>query len=218
MVERKNRDMKSQIAIMVKENHHNWPSTLPAIRFSMNTAMCQTTGASPSYLTFGRELRTVYDLTHDLSTILETENFVKEITPTMKKLTQDLALAKETIEQNLEASCNRANAKRRKDPGYKPGDLVLVETHPISSNEKQFTAKFAPRRDGPYVVLKKHGVSTYEVANPKSPEKSMGKYHTSALCKFEQRDDNVPKPLNPIRKRGRPRKMDTDPGTQSGRL
>lgn len=182
----------------------------------MNSARCQTTGFSPSYLTFGRELRTPYELTHDLSSVVESENFVAEITPQLKQLAQDLELAKENIECNKETTRQRANSKRRPDPDHKVGDLVLIESHPVSNIDKQFTSKFAPRRDGPYVILKKHGTSTYEIAHSETPDKPMGKYHTSAITKFEKRDDVISKPTYPIRRRGRPRKQ-TDAGTQSGR-
>lgn len=39
-VERKNRDLKSQVAILVQHQHNNWHESLAAIRFAMNTAKC----------------------------------------------------------------------------------------------------------------------------------------------------------------------------------
>ncbi|XP_063374947.1 uncharacterized protein LOC134662604 [Cydia amplana] len=42
IVERKNRDLKTQIGIMVKDKHYRWPETLPTIRFAMNSAYNQT--------------------------------------------------------------------------------------------------------------------------------------------------------------------------------
>lgn len=53
-VERKNRDMKAQLAILVPH--------LSAIRFAMNIAKWQTTVIIGEFLTFGRELRTIDDL------------------------------------------------------------------------------------------------------------------------------------------------------------
>ncbi|CAB3233457.1 unnamed protein product [Arctia plantaginis] len=134
------------------------------------------------------------------------ENASRLLTPALKQLAQDLALAKENIEDNLESNRFKANAKRRPDPGCKFGNLVLVETHPISNSEKQFSAKFAPRRDGPYIIVKKHGATTYEVAHPDTPERSIGRYHTSAITKFERRADDLPNSVNPICRRGGPRK------------
>lgn len=39
-VERRNRDLKTQQAIQVKNEHTSWPEKLPAIRLVMNTAVC----------------------------------------------------------------------------------------------------------------------------------------------------------------------------------
>ena len=44
-VERKNRDMKAQLAILVQNQHNQWSQSLPAFRFAMNTG-CQSTGYS----------------------------------------------------------------------------------------------------------------------------------------------------------------------------
>lgn len=40
-VERKNRDIKTLLAILVEGKHKEWPEALPAIRFAMNTAVCK---------------------------------------------------------------------------------------------------------------------------------------------------------------------------------
>ncbi|GFV71074.1 hypothetical protein TNCV_3703961 [Trichonephila clavipes] len=55
-VERKNRDLKPRLAILVGDDHSSWYSKLPVIRFAMNTTVCDTTGHTPAYLLFGREL------------------------------------------------------------------------------------------------------------------------------------------------------------------
>ena len=47
----------------------------------MNTAVCASTGYSAAYLTFGRELRTPDEAQRDLRAIVQSENFVPEITP-----------------------------------------------------------------------------------------------------------------------------------------
>ncbi|KAF8785788.1 Gag-Pol polyprotein-like protein [Argiope bruennichi] len=64
-VERKNRDLKPRLAILVGYDHGNWHSKLPMIRLAMNTAVCDTTGHTPAFLQFGRELRTVDDVVRD---------------------------------------------------------------------------------------------------------------------------------------------------------
>ncbi|KAI5630861.1 hypothetical protein NE865_16428 [Phthorimaea operculella] len=83
----------------------------------------------------------------------------------------------------------------------------------MSKSAQGYSAKFAPRRDGPYLVTRQHGPSSYELAAPSTPEQPLGVYHASALMPFRSPDDEVeeiPSPVQPLRKRGRPRKQPTD--------
>ncbi|GFS56456.1 transposon Ty3-G Gag-Pol polyprotein [Trichonephila clavipes] len=79
-VERKNRDLKPRLAILVGEDHSNWHSKLPVIRFAMNTTVCDTTGHTPAYLLFGRELRTIEDVVQYFKSVIHNDSFVAEIT------------------------------------------------------------------------------------------------------------------------------------------
>ncbi|KAF2889325.1 hypothetical protein ILUMI_16848 [Ignelater luminosus] len=63
------------------EQHNDWMSKLPAIRFAMNSTPTIATSFSPAYITFGRELRTMDDVHHNLTEIVQNENFISEITP-----------------------------------------------------------------------------------------------------------------------------------------
>ncbi|GFX38361.1 retrovirus-related Pol polyprotein from transposon 412 [Trichonephila clavipes] len=54
-VERKNRDLKPRLAILVQDKHDCWSEKLPFIRFALNTAKCETTGQTAAFLNFGRE-------------------------------------------------------------------------------------------------------------------------------------------------------------------
>ncbi|GFW33568.1 retrovirus-related Pol polyprotein from transposon opus [Trichonephila clavipes] len=92
-VERKNRDLKPHLAILVGEDHSNWHSKLPVIRFALNTTVCDTTGHTPAYLLFGRELRTINDVVQDFKSVVHNDNFVAEITPYLKRfatITEDI--------------------------------------------------------------------------------------------------------------------------------
>ncbi|GFU93645.1 hypothetical protein TNCV_3018331 [Trichonephila clavipes] len=85
-VERKNRDLKPRLAILVGDDHSSWYSKLPVIRFAMNTTVCDTTGHTPAYLLFGRELRTVDDVVQDFKSVVHNDNFVAEITLYLKTI------------------------------------------------------------------------------------------------------------------------------------
>ncbi|GFY17376.1 hypothetical protein TNCV_657891 [Trichonephila clavipes] len=131
-VERKNRDLKPRLAILVGDDHSSWYSKLPVIRFAMNTTVCDTTGHTPAYLLFGRELRTVDDVVQDFKSVVHNDNFVAEITPYLKRF----ATITEDIRERIETKQDQRKKqydKNRRPVYYSPGDKVWVTLHPISS-------------------------------------------------------------------------------------
>ncbi|GBM32307.1 hypothetical protein AVEN_223345-1 [Araneus ventricosus] len=82
-VERKNRDLKPRLAMMEGNIHTLWNEQLPAIRFAMNTAKCETTGCTAAYMNLARELRTLDEVTTDLRSVIHKDNFVPEYTPNL---------------------------------------------------------------------------------------------------------------------------------------
>ncbi|KAJ3661163.1 hypothetical protein Zmor_005573 [Zophobas morio] len=213
-VERKNRDLKTQLAIQIgNQPHENWDEKIPSIRFAMNSAWCSGTGYSPAYLMFGRDLRTVDDVTHDLRAITLRENFVPEATPLLLTLDETLKRAREIHESEQDRRKRDQDRHRKTSTAYAPGDLVLVKTHRLSKASQGFTSKFAPKQDGPYVVLRRHGPTSYEIAAHQQPDVVLGLYHASDLVPYQpptqEATQPVP-PVQPLRRRGRPRKIQQD--------
>uniref|UniRef100_A0A6P7GB10 Uncharacterized protein LOC114340005 n=1 Tax=Diabrotica virgifera virgifera TaxID=50390 RepID=A0A6P7GB10_DIAVI len=88
------------------------------------------------------------------------------------------------------------------------GDKVLIDSHTLSDSAKSVTSKFAPRRDGPYVITKVISPTTYQVSPADNLETFVGKYHVSALTPYRSEvSDPTPQPVHAIRKRGRLPKM-----------
>ncbi|KAG5868474.1 hypothetical protein JTB14_005744 [Gonioctena quinquepunctata] len=56
-----------------------------------------------------------------------------------------------------------ADAKRNSDEPFELGDLVWVTTHALSNAPKGNTAKFYPKRDGPYRILRKVSPGSFEI-------------------------------------------------------
>lgn len=203
-VERKNRDLKTHLAILTGTDHTKWKDVLPVVRFCMNTAKCSSTGYSAAYITFGREFRTMDDVQHDVRDVVSNENFIPEITPKLRQLTNIWYLAKENNEKSQQTNQQYIDTKRSKDFDFKIGDLVWVKTHLPSKASKRFTAKFAPKRDGPYTILRKHGPASYEIGDQNNNNEIIGKHHSSALTPCQQAE--CVQPIYPKAKRGRPRK------------
>ncbi|XP_063361755.1 uncharacterized protein LOC134650752 [Cydia amplana] len=206
--ERKNRDMKAMLAQLVEEDHTSWPRKLPVIRFALNSARCRTTGKSPAYLTFGREMRSPTEVIHDLRAILDKDNFVPQITPYLRSFLNSLSGIRERVEVQQDKAKQYADASRRPSDEFEVGDLVLLKSHLLSNTSKDVTAKFLPRRDGPYVITEKVSPTTYTIASTDQPDISLGRYHTQDLTRYQGNDGDIPRPVVPKRNRGRPAKAD----------
>lgn len=208
-VERKNRDIKTQLAILTTESHTAWKDHLPSIRFAMNSTVSAATGHTPAFLTFGRELRTPDDVQRDLRGIIEKAPFVPQITPYLKVFSKVLARIRDGVYQEQDRSKLSADKRRIPGPNYEIGDKVLVETHTLSNAKAAYTTKFAPKRDGPYVIVKRVSPSTFQIASMPTPDIPLGTYHTSALTPFvENTIHSETTPIRPLRKRGRPKKLE----------
>ncbi|GFW38009.1 gag-Pol polyprotein [Trichonephila clavipes] len=151
-VERKNRDLKPRLAILVGDDH--------------------LVGHTPAYLLFGRELRTVDDGVQDFKSVVHNDNFVAEITPYLKRfatITEDI---RERIETKQDQRKKKQYDKNRRPVYYSPGDKVWVTLHSISSAKNKKTSKFMPKRDGPYLILTQKSPTSYVIAslaNPSEP-------------------------------------------------
>ena len=173
----------------------------------MNSARCASTGYSAAYLTFGREMRSPDDAQRDLRSIVEAENFVPEITPSLAMLANTLQEARETHEVAQDKRKEAADKQRRPGENYQVGDLVMIQTHILSNAAKGISSKLSPRRDGPYIVTEKAGPTTYKISTNDKENKPLGTFHTSALEPYIGESEEAPQPANPIRGRGRPRKV-----------
>lgn len=91
-VERRYRDLKTQLAIWVANGHSAWSDQLPTIRFSTNSSLLSTTCFTPAYLKFGRELRTPDDVHRDLRSIVDDTIFVEKSRPIWRNLTNRLPM------------------------------------------------------------------------------------------------------------------------------
>ncbi|GFU17752.1 transposon Tf2-8 polyprotein [Trichonephila clavipes] len=194
-VERKNRDLKPRLTMMVGNNHTLWIEKLPAIRFALNTAKCESTDHTAAYLTFARELRTLDQVNTDLRSVIHNDNFVPEFTPYLKRFEGYMSQIKENIEmsQDRQKTHTYADKSRRPCPNYKVNDLE--------------------RR--PYIVLYQRSPTTFVVASCAKPDKSLGVYHTSALTPFLNGTETQ-SPVVPLKKRGRPRKQPLIPRGTAG--
>ncbi|GFY21476.1 retrovirus-related Pol polyprotein from transposon 412 [Trichonephila clavipes] len=156
-VERKNRDLKPRLAILVGNDHSSWYSKLPVIRFAMNTTVCDTTGHTPAYLLFGRELRTVDDVVQDFKSVVHNDNFVAEITPYLKRFA--------TITEDIRERIETKQDQRKKSNMIKIAvqSIILLEINLANPSEPiatYHTSALTPVKDintSPVAPLRKRG-------------------------------------------------------------
>lgn len=169
-IEKRNRDLKTQLAILTQDNHRKWNEHLPSDRFAINSARNDATGFSAAQLCCGRELRTPGEVFRDFRSVIENQNFNHQISSYLRVIANNLSRARENCERRQDASKALQDRHRRQGENYQPGEKVLVDVHALSKATLGFRGKFAPRRDGPYVILKEISPTTYQIAEVGKPD------------------------------------------------
>ncbi|XP_047027955.1 uncharacterized protein LOC124636045 [Helicoverpa zea] len=134
--------------------------------------------------------------------VVESDNFVPSITPYLKQMAATLDQARDTHEEAQAAQKEYADKKRRPPPDYKVGDLVLLKTQGPNDAGRGQSAKFIPRRDGPYRIGTIVSPTTYGLEHIQTGG-SVGRFHVSNLTPYH---GEVEPPVREKRKRGRPRR------------
>uniref|UniRef100_H3B6N1 Integrase catalytic domain-containing protein n=1 Tax=Latimeria chalumnae TaxID=7897 RepID=H3B6N1_LATCH len=157
--ERVNKTLKAMIASYVHGLHHKWDEQLIKLRFAINSAVQETTGYSPAELNFGHAIKMPQD--HMLGASIGNQGTETFVLRASKRLDEIKAVVQKNY---LQAKTRQRNYDcRRKFREYKPKDRVWVHTHYLSDAAKGFTAKFAPRWQGPCWIVRRMGKLTYFV-------------------------------------------------------
>lgn len=156
LTERVNRVLGTMLKIYAHRHQTTWDVRLPELEFAVNTAYSESTGLAPCEILFGRMLND--------PTTLQRKNLDGVGTPTDSEivnftrfLRQRLESAVVFVRENLVKAMEKQKAYydlRRRESPFKVGDLVWKDSHKLSDASKQFTAKLAVRREGPYEIAK----------------------------------------------------------------
>lgn len=187
--ERVNRTIKTAIRAYVGTKHREWDLFLPHISFALRTAPHQSTGDTPAFLLYGRDLNTPLDLW-----LQADEECAPESMDSYKsELTSMLQDAYDHVRQTMAASHDTQKKyydKRRRHTVFKVGDLVRLKSHPRSSAAAGFAAKLAPVYKGPYRVVQVMSDLNYRLVDNLS-EEDIGVHHVSNLLPFFSWDDGA---------------------------
>ena len=179
-VERVNRVVKTIIASYVGRDHRKWDRFVPEIMLAINGTQHASTGYSPAFLNFGRELRSPEMVCDEQAR----DRVVEGTSPgAWAQHMRELREAQRIAEQRLASAARRQQTYynlRRRDSQFKEGDLVLKRNYVLSSGPEKFAAKLAPKFEGPYRVDRVISSLVYELGDP-TTRKNLGRWHISKL-------------------------------------
>ena len=166
LTERINRTLKTMIASFVGQHHNTWDQWLPEFRFALNSAQQETTGKVPAELALGRKLH------GPLERLINkppspADQAAYNLVERQQKMAEEVR-RRVDVHQARQA---RYYNSRRKEAHFQTGDLVWVRTHPLSKASDKFSAKLAPKWEGPAKVLRKLGPVNYRIGWNNPPDK-----------------------------------------------
>lgn len=157
------------IAQFCESNHRTWDQLLPELVFAVNSSRHESTGFSPAFLNYGREMempgilrspRTPHDEAESL-----TNNVPEEHLEAVRKLTETFELVRLNLGRAYTSQSRHYNLRHR-DWRCHVGDKVMKREHHLSSGSQGFAAKLAPKYSGPYTVTKVVSPVVYDLVDP----------------------------------------------------
>jgi RNase H-like domain found in reverse transcriptase/Reverse transcriptase (RNA-dependent DNA polymerase)/Integrase zinc binding domain/Integrase core domain len=179
-VERVNKVIGETVRCYVGRQHDVWDENLAHIGAAIRTSVHFSTGHTPYFLNFGREM--ILDgRTYEVKELLGNENRNSEL----EKLSQIRDQAKENIKKAFDKYSSNYNL-RSKVREFHPGDRVWRKNYCLSDASKKISAKLAPK----YIscIIKKRMGNVYEIEDEKGKYK--GIFHAKDLLTDEQNEEN----------------------------
>ena len=131
-------------------NHHldDWDEYLISVEIAVNSAVQDSSGYSPYYLTYGQHIN--LPLSEAAKNTEKTEQTQNE---TANEFAKRMELHVKEAQRNLLAEQERQRKqanKHRREVSYKVGDMVMLETKNLSN----YNSKLRPRYCGPFPITK----------------------------------------------------------------
>ena len=154
-----NKTVNQDICFHVDQNQKGWVCTLPYFRFCIMNTINASTGYLGFQLHLGRSPCIIppiipTSLPDDLHSAASTAEDV------INWLTNDVTDAKDNLLQPKTIQAVYANKSNGCEVVYQPSDKVMLSTFHRHRDYKRkgddHVAKFFPRRDGPYTIIKSH--------------------------------------------------------------
>jgi hypothetical protein len=159
--ERANRTLEEMLRSYVSIAQTDWDEYLSVLELAYNNSKQISTGFSPFYLNYGREVQMPIDIA--LGAARSCKN--PEAADRILELKRNLKSAHDNILKAQQRQGRYADQHRR-DIQFKVGDRVLLSTQHLRLIGDNRTIKFANRNIGPFVVKRVIGSNAYELDLP----------------------------------------------------
>jgi hypothetical protein len=145
LAERVNRNLKAALKIFHHEKQKGWDNDLPCLSMAFNTALHESTHATPDSLFLGREMRCPLRVRWDLSPV-----YSDQVRSTDRSF---WLAAYDRLKQANRKVARRYNQGRVANY-FRVGDMVRYRLNLISSKAREVSAKLMLKWSEPCVILK----------------------------------------------------------------
>jgi hypothetical protein len=160
--ERANRTLEEMLRHYVSWRQTDWDQHLSALEMACNNAKQASSGFSPYYLNYGREVSLPLDIA--LGDAAAPSNN-PEAADRIAQLKKDIEKAKESIATAQKRQSRYADVHRR-DVTFQVGDRVLLSTTNLRMIGDKRTPKLASKYIGPFTIKRVVNSNAYELDLP----------------------------------------------------
>ena len=192
IVERFNRTLLGMLATTVDSYPSSWEQNIRRVCLAYNSSVHASTGFSPFFLMFGRQVKLPVDLMY--GTTLGKESAVMEYVKNLKDgLLEAYALVRDRCETEHKRQKSIYDRKVHGEP-YSEGDLVWLYTPAVPSGQSR---KLHRPWKGPYKVVERLGDATYKLQGTRGRRPQIVHFDRLKPCPPNVRLANEPRPERP---------------------
>lgn len=171
--ERQHRTLKVMLSSFVKDKQRDWDVLLPKVACAMRTSRSESTGLTPYFINFGREM--VLRGPDHVPPLNQQQEGSEPLPPP-----EERASILEKVFRDVRKRLDQAQARsqknynlRRRDVRYEIGDRVWRREHALSNAANYFTAKLGAKFSGPYTISKRVSPWTYHLRDINGQDKGI---------------------------------------------
>ena len=183
--ERLNSSLEQSMRAYCENNQADWPRYIPGILMAFRATPCtRSTGYSPYFLLFGRNMTTPLD-----TLLLPPTDLPKNAKSYVDTLLQNLDVARKTAVENVKNNSQankRAHDSTAKEPPFFVGQMVMRTDPHVPSGD---SAKLHNPYHGPHYIVDKGPTPTYKLRDARTHKLSNSFIHANRLKPYSPPED-----------------------------